>query len=99
MILSGSLRRASMEKFFGQKAHFEIKSFTELVTEHLMKFEKEIDGYFSSLGKMSLHILEILLLQTLRCCRLKQILKRNWLNSNMMVLHAMCILRNSYVNF
>ena len=29
----------------------ETKSFSELVTEHLMKFEKEIDGYFPSLGE------------------------------------------------
>ena len=32
-----------------QSAHYETKSFTELATEHLMKFQKEIDVYFSSL--------------------------------------------------
>ena len=30
---------------------FETKTFMELLTEHLMKFEKEVDKYFSSLGK------------------------------------------------
>ena len=40
-----------MEKFLNQNPQFETKSFTELVIEHLMKFEWEIDKYFSSLGK------------------------------------------------
>ena len=40
-----------MEKFLYQNPQFETKSFTELVIEHLMKFEWEIDKYFPSLGK------------------------------------------------
>ena len=48
---------------------------------------------------MGLHLLEILSLQTLRCCRLGQVLKRNWLNFNIKVLHAMYILKNSYEKF
>ena len=34
-----------------------------------------------------------------RRCRMREVLKRNWLNFNMMVAHTTCILRNSYVNF
>ena len=60
MILNGPSRGPSMKKFLSQNLYFETKSFTELVAEYLIKFEKEIDGYFSSLVKMSLHILEIL---------------------------------------
>ena len=33
------------------KPQTEIASFSELVTEHFMKLEKEIDGDFSSLGE------------------------------------------------
>ena len=40
-----------MEKYLNQNPQFETKSFTELVIEHLMKFEWEIDKYFPSLGK------------------------------------------------
>ena len=38
-----------MEQFLSQNANFKTKSFTELATKYLMKFEKEIDGYFPSL--------------------------------------------------
>ena len=48
---------------------------------------------------MSLHVFEILSFQTLRFCRFGKVCKRNWLNSNMMVSHAMCILRKTYMNF
>ena len=41
MLLSGPSRGPSMEKFLSQNAQYEIKSITELVTEHLMKFEKK----------------------------------------------------------
>ena len=51
MLLSGPSRSFSMEKFLSQNTHYETKSFTELVTKYFMKFEKEIDGYFPSLGK------------------------------------------------
>ena len=33
------------------KCKFSAKSFKELITEHLMKFEKEIERYFASLDK------------------------------------------------
>ena len=39
-----------MEQFLSQNANYKNKKFTELVTKYLMKFEKEIDGYFPSLG-------------------------------------------------
>ena len=51
MILSGSPKKPAMEKFLNQNPQFDTKSFTELVIEHLMKFEWEIDKYFPSLGK------------------------------------------------
>ena len=46
----------STKKFFyvkisESKSTFETKSFTELITEHLMKFKREIDEHFLSLGK------------------------------------------------
>ena len=40
-----------MERFLNQNPHFETKHFTELVTEHLMKFQKEIYSYYPSLDK------------------------------------------------
>ena len=40
-----------MKIFLNQNPHFETKSFIELVTKHLIKFEREIDEYFPSLGK------------------------------------------------
>ena len=38
-------------EFLCQNSQIETTRFSELVTEHLMKLEKEIDGYFSSLGE------------------------------------------------
>ena len=40
MLQSGPSRGPSIEKFLNQNARYETKSFTELVTEYLMKFEK-----------------------------------------------------------
>ena len=51
MLLSGPSRGPSIKKILSQKGRYEIKSFIELVTKYFMKFEKEIDGYFLSLGK------------------------------------------------
>ena len=51
MSLSGASKGHYMEKFLSQNAHYETKSFTEQVTEYLMKFDKEIDVHFPSLGK------------------------------------------------
>ena len=51
MIPSGLSRGPSIETFLSQNAHFETKYFRELASEHLMKFKKEIDGYFPSLGE------------------------------------------------
>ena len=93
-----SIEKSFCGKISELKSAFEIQSFTEQVTERLMKFEKKIDRCFSSLGKLIANS-KILSLQTFRCCRLKQVLKRNWLNSNMIGLQAMCFLRNNYVNF
>ena len=49
MLLSGSSKGASTEKFLCQNVHYKTKTFTELINEHFIKFEKKIDGYFSSL--------------------------------------------------
>ena len=51
MLLSGPSRDLSMEKFLSQNVHNGTKSFTELATKYLMKFEKKVYGYFPSLGK------------------------------------------------
>ena len=51
MLLSGPLRGPFMKKKISQNAHYETKSFTELVTKYFTKFGKNIDGYFQSLGK------------------------------------------------
>ena len=98
MLLSGASRGSSMEKFLSQKVHYETKSITELVTKHLMKFEK-IDGYFPSLGKDGFaHIRNLFTANT-------QMLQPGTGTQKELVklqydgLHAMCILRNSYVNF
>ena len=75
MLLSGSSKGLSIEKFLSQNAHYEAKNFTELVTKYLVKFEKEIDGYFPSLRKNGFAY--ILSLQTLRCCRLGRYSREN----------------------
>ena len=99
MLLSGPSRGPSIEKFLSQNARYETKSFTALVTEYLMKFEKEIDGYLLSLGKDGFAYIRNLFSGNAQMLQTVTVFKRNWLNLNMMVLHAMCILRNSYVNF
>ena len=38
-------------EFLCQNPQIETTTFSELVTEHLTKLEKEIDGYFPSLGE------------------------------------------------
>ena len=51
MLLSGPPSDFFIEKFLSQNARFDTKSFIELVTKYLMKFEMKIDGHFRSLGK------------------------------------------------
>ena len=51
MLLCGPSRGPYMEKFLSQNAHYGTKSFTKMVTEHLVKFEKKINRYFSSQDK------------------------------------------------
>ena len=41
----------TVTEFLCQNPQIETTRFWELVTEHLMKLEKEIDGYFPSLGE------------------------------------------------
>ena len=51
-ICSGAFSMFStVTEFLCQNPQIETIRFSELVTEHLMKLEKEIDGYFSSLGE------------------------------------------------
>ena len=42
---------STVTEFLCQNSQIETTRFSELVTEHLMKLEKEIDGYFPSLGE------------------------------------------------
>ena len=42
---------STVTEFLRQNPQIETTRFSKLVTEHLMKLEKEIDGYFSSLGE------------------------------------------------
>ena len=52
-ICSGTFSMFStVTEFLCQNPQFETTRFSELVTEHLMKLEKEIDGYFPSLGEV-----------------------------------------------
>ena len=51
MILNDPPKSPSVEKFLSQNPHFGTKTFTKLVTENVVKFEKKIDEYFPSLGK------------------------------------------------
>ena len=67
---------STVTEFLCQNPQIETTKFSELVTEHLMKLEKEIE-IFQILVKTKLHILGILSLQTLRHCRLGQVCKRN----------------------
>ena len=98
MLLSGPSRGPSIEKFLSQNARYEIKSFTELVTEYL-KFEKEIYGYLLSLRKDGFAYIRNPFSGNAQMLQTGMVFKRNWLNLNMIVLHTMCILRNSYVKF
>ena len=41
----------TVTEFLCQNSQIETIRFSELVTEHVMKLEKEIDGYFPSLGE------------------------------------------------
>ena len=51
-ICSGTFSMFStVTEFLCQNSQIETTRFSELVTEHLMKLEKEIDGYFPSLGE------------------------------------------------
>ena len=51
-ICSGTFSMFStVTEFLCQNLQIETTRFSELVTEHLMKLEKEIDGYFPSLGE------------------------------------------------
>ena len=51
-ICSGTFSMFStVTEFLCQNPQIETTRFSELVTEHLMKLEKEIDGYFPSLGE------------------------------------------------
>ena len=47
VILNDPPRSFSKEKFWSPNAHFETKSFTELISEHLIKLERKIDKIFS----------------------------------------------------
>ena len=47
-----------MKKFLCQNAHYETKSFPELVTKYLIKFEKEIMNILQVQVKMDSHILQ-----------------------------------------
>ena len=51
MLLSSPSRGPCMEKFLSQNAYYEIKNFTKLVTEYLIKFEMKIHEYFPSQSK------------------------------------------------
>ena len=42
---------STVTEFLCQNPQIETSRFSELVTEHLMKLEKKIDGYFPSLGE------------------------------------------------
>ena len=42
---------STVTEFLCQNPQIETTRFSKLVTEHLMKLEKEIGGYFSSLGE------------------------------------------------
>ena len=42
---------STVTEFLCQNPQIETTRFSELVTEHLMKLEKEIDGYFPSLDE------------------------------------------------
>ena len=99
MLLSGPPRSSFIERFFRQNARYETKSFTKPVNKYLMKFEKEIDGYFSCLGKDGFGYIKNPFTTNVQRLQIETVFKSNWLNFNMMVLHSVCILRNSYVSF
>ena len=77
-----------MKIFLNQNPHFETKSFIELVTKHLIKFEREIDEYFPSLGKNEFAFIRNPFTANTPILQVIQVFKRDWLNSNTMVLHA-----------
>ena len=86
MLLSDSSKGLSIEKFLSQNAHYEAKNFTELVTKYLMKFEKEIDEYFPSLGKDGFACTRNPFTANAQMVQTGTVFKRNLLNFNMIVL-------------
>ena len=98
-MLPGDLSRSSStEKFLSQNTRYDTKICTELVTKYLMKFEKEIAGYFPSLDKDEFAYIRNPFTANAQMQQNEQVLRRNRLNF-IMILHTMCILRNIYVNF
>ena len=89
MLLSNPLKGLSVEKCLSQNTHYEIKNITELVTEHLMKFEKKTDEYFPSLGKDA--YIRNPFTANAQMPQTGTGTHEELVKLNMMVLHAMCI--------
>ena len=94
MLVNGSSRGSSVEKFLRQN---ETKGLTELFNNYLMKFEKKIVVYLPSLGEDWCAYIKNCFTANAQMLLTGTGLKRNWLDYNMMVLYAMCFLRNSYI--
>ena len=77
-ICSGTFSMFStVTEFQCQNPQIETTRFSELVTEHLMKLEKEIDGYFPSLGEDEVAYFRISFTANAQTLQAGKVCKRN----------------------
>ena len=97
-ICSGTFSMFStVTEFLRQNPQIETTRFSELVTEHLMKLEKKIDGYFSSLGEDEVAYLRNPFTTNVQTLQAGTGMQEELFN--MMDLHTMCIQRKIWEIF
>ena len=90
---------STVTEFLCQNSQFETTRLSELVTEHLMKLEKEIDGYFRSRLEDEVAYLRNLFIANAQTLHAGTGMQEELMNFSMMAFHAMCTLREISVIF
>ena len=84
---------STVTEFLCQNPQIETTRFSELVTEHLMKLEKEIDGYFPSLGEHKVAYLRNTFTANAQTLQAGTGMQEELIELQHDGLHAMCTLR------
>ena len=84
---------STVTEFLCQNPQIETTRFSELVTEHLMKLEKEIDGYFPSLGEDKVAYLRNTFTANAQTLQAGTGMQEELIELQHDGLHAMCTLR------